>query len=377
MPTVLLFTWFYLPFVGGSELFVRAIASRLSHRFRFFIVTARGDRRWARREERPEGVVLRVGAGARIDKFLYPVPALRAALSIRDVDLVHAVMVNAAALSAWGYLRIRRRPSLLTLQSGDSEQYVREYLGPGFPLFRFLHRPFDRIHAISSHLRDRAVGFGASPGSITVVPNGVDLPLFDRLRFPARELDELRERLGVQGKRVIVSVSRLALKNGLDTLMRALALLERDTVLVLVGDGEDRGKLETLARELGVQDRVVFAGTVDPAETARYLSIGEIFARPSLSEGLGTAFLEAMACGLPVVATPVGGILDFLRDGENGLLCPVGDPESVSGALSRLLDDPVLARRLGDAGHDLVSREYGWDSVAERIGRLYDELLSR
>jgi len=377
MPTVLLFTWFYLPFVGGSELFIRAIASRLSHRYRFFIVTARGDRRWTPREERSEGTVMRVGAGARIDKFLYPVPALRAALSIREVDLVHAVMVNAAALSAWAYLRVRRRPSLLTLQSGDSEQYVKGYMGPAFPLYRFLHRPFDRIHAISSHLRDRAVGFGASPESITVVPNGVELQLFDRGRFPARELDELRKRLGVHGKRVIVSVSRLALKNGLDTLIRALALLERDAVLVLVGEGEDRGKLDALARELGVRDRVVFTGTVDPVETPRYLSIAEVFARPSLSEGLGSAFLEAMACRLPVVATAVGGILDFVRDGENGLLCRVGDPESVSGALSRLLGDPALARQMGDSGHDLVAREYGWDSVADRIGRLYDELLSR
>jgi glycosyltransferase involved in cell wall biosynthesis len=380
MPTVLIFTWFYLPFVGGSELFVRAVTSHLAHRFRFIIVTARGNRSLPRREELPEGEVIRVGVGGGIDKFLYPVPALRAALASDRVDLVHAVMVNAAALSAWSYLRLRQRPSLLTMQSGDSEQYVRRYMGPLFPLYRFLHRPFDRIHAISSHLRDRAVRFGAAAETITIVPNGVDVSRFDRDRVGREAPQELRGRLGLEGKRVVISVSRLALKNGLDTLLRAVASLVPDypdVVLVLVGEGEDRGKLEALARELSIRDRVLFAGTVSPEEIALYLSAADVFARPSLSEGLGNAFLEAMALRLPVVATGVGGIPDFLVDGENGLLCEVGRPESVARSIARLLDDPGLARRLGDAGHELVSRDYRWENVAERIGGIYDELLSR
>jgi glycosyltransferase involved in cell wall biosynthesis len=379
MPTVLLFSWFYLPFVGGSELFVRAITSRLAHRYRFFIVTARGDRRWAKREERPEGQVIRVGVGARVDKFLYPLPAVRAAIALANVDLVHAVMVNAAALSAWTYLRFRPRPSLLTLQSGDSEEYVRSYLGPTYPLYRFLHRPFDRIHAISSHLRDRAVRFGASPESITVIPNGVELERFDPAGFQDGELEALRSRLGVEGKRVIVSVSRLALKNGLDTLIRAFALLaprHPDAMLLLVGDGEDREKLESLARYLQVRDRVVFAGEVKPEEAPRHLAISEVFARPSLSEGLGNAFLEAMASRLPVVATPVGGIPDIVRAGENGVFCRVGDPDDAARAIAELLENREAARRMGESGRALVAREYQWDFVAERIGRLYDELLS-
>jgi glycosyltransferase involved in cell wall biosynthesis len=380
MPTVLLFSWFYLPFVGGSELFVRAVTSRLAHRYRFVIITARGDRRWAKLEDRPEARVMRVGFGTWTDKFLYPAPALRAALSVANVDLVHAVMVNAAALSAWAYLRIRTRPSLLTLQSGDSEEYVRDYMGPVYPLYRFLHRPFDRVHAISSHLKDRAIRFGASAESITVIPNGVELAQFDPARFDDRELSELRSRLGVEGKRVIVSVSRLALKNGLDTLIRAMALVRRrhsDAVLLLVGEGPDRGSLESLATEMNLGEGVVFAGGVGPEETPRYLSIAEVFARPSLSEGLGSAFLEAMACRLPVVATAVGGIPDIVHPGENGLLCRVGDPEDVARALSELLENREAARRMGESGQALVGRDYDWDGIGARIGRLYDELLSR
>lgn len=380
MPTVLLFTWFYLPFIGGSELFVRAITQRLSHRYRFVIVTARGQRSLPRWHDYPEAKVLRVGMGTGIDKFFYPASALRAALSIQQVDLVHAVMVNAAALSAWSYLKIRPRPSLLTLQSGDSERYVKQYMGPAFPVYRFLHRPFDKIHAISSHLRDRAIRFGASPESITLVPNGVDLDRFDRQRFDESELRRLRSQLGVEGKRVIVSVSRLALKNGLDTLVRALPLItakDPGVALVLVGDGEDREKLDVLAREVGVRDRLVFAGPVAPNDIARYLAMADVFSRPSISEGLGTAFLEAMACRLPVVASAVGGISDFLEDGNNGLVCEVGSEQSVARAISRILKDPALARRLADAGRKLVASDYHWERVADQIGELYDGLLAQ
>lgn len=378
MKTVLIFSWFYLPYLGGAELFVEAITRRLSRRFRFFIVTSRGLPSLPAREGRAEGTVFRAGLGARVDKFLYPLPALRAALAIPQVDLVHAVMVNAAALAAYFYLRLRRRPSLLTLQSGDSEQYVRDWLGPLFPLYPRLHRPFDRIHSISSYLRDRAIRFGARPETITVVPNGVDVETFHRSRFNQRELADLRFRLDLQGKEVIVSVSRLALKNGLDTLVRAMARVgERhpNAVLVLVGDGEDRRRLQELARGIGVSDRVRFVGGVEHRETARFLAVADVFARPSVSEGLGTALLEAMACQVPVVASPVGGIVDFLKDGENGLFCQPGRPESVASSILRLLDDRGLARQLGEAGRSLAVSRYGWDAVAERIGALYDELL--
>lgn len=377
-PTVLLFSWFYHPDIGGAELFVEAISRRLAHQYRFVIVTARLDRCRPAREERSEGLVLRVGIGAPVDKFLYPLLALRTALAVPNVDLVHAVMVNAAALSAWGYLRLRPRPSVLTLQSGDSEAYVKRYMGPVYPLYRFLHRPFDRIHAISSHLRDRAIRFGAPVDAITVIPNGVELERYEPERFDPSELDDLRLSLGITGGRVIVSISRLVLKNGLDTLIRALPLVAAhhpDVRLLVVGEGEDRAKLEALALSTGVQDRTIFTGAIEPGETARYLALSDVFARPSVSEGLGTAFLEAMASRLPVVATPVGGILDIVEEDRNGLFCRIGEPESVARALNKILGDPRLARRLGEEGRALVARDYRWEHVAAGIGKLYDELL--
>ena len=380
MKTILVLSWFYHPFIGGAELFARAIAERLSDRYRFIIVTARMDKQLPSSETDEGTTIFRVGGGRRSDKFTYPLVALKKSLQLESVDLVHNIMVNASAVAAYFYLKLRSKPSLLTLQEGDSEEYVRDYLGPFFPIYPRLHRPFDRIHAISSFLRDEAVRHGADAKSVTVVPNGVDLRAFDREAWPPEEIEDLRRRLDLVGKRIIVSVSRLVSKNAIGDLLRALpVVLEHhpDAALLLVGDGNQRHRLETLASELGVRDRVRFAGSVEHRETAKHLLLSEVFVRPSTSEGLGSAFLEAMACGTPVVGTPVGGIVDFLRDGETGLFCEPRQPASVAAAVDRVLSERATAERLSEQGRELVRRDYDWNKIAEDIATIYEELLAK
>lgn len=379
MKTILVFSWFYLPYVGGAELFLKAITDRLSDRFRFVIVTARADRRLPAREDHGSITILRSGLGSPLDKFLYPLTGLARALRLPRADLVHAIMVNAAAVAARAYLRFGPSPSLLTLQDGDSEEYARSYLGPLFPIYPRLHRPFDRIHAISHFLERQAIRYGADPSIIDVIPNGVDTDLFRAIPNAPERVEELRRSLDLSRKRVIVSVSRLVQKNGIDTLLDAVPEILRShptAVVVLVGDGSDRRSLEARAERLGVRHAVRFVGAVDHRETPDYLHLADAFVRPSRSEGLGTAFLEAMACGIPVVATPAGGIPDFIQHDVNGLLVQPGSHQEVAQATSRILGDPATGRRLSRAADLLVRSGYQWDSIAERIGDLYDELLN-
>jgi glycosyltransferase involved in cell wall biosynthesis len=378
--TVLIFSWFYLPHIGGAELFVREIVSRLAGRYRFVIVTARGDRALPPRETRDGAEIVRVGLGRSMDKLLYPLPAVVRALELDSVSLVHAIMVNASALASYFYLLVRHRPSLLTIQNGDSEEYVRRYLGPAFPIYPRLHRPFDRIHAISRHLRDQAVGYGADPGRISIIPNGVDTTVFSRSAYSREELDGLRSGLGLDGSRIVLSVSRLVLKNGIGELIQAMPAVASehpDALLLLIGDGEDRAQLERMAKELRVETRVRFLGRMEPTDVARHLCLGEVFVRPSVSEGLGTSFLEALACEVPIVGTPVGGIPEFLTDGKTGLFCEPGNPESIARAVSRLLSDGELAGECATRGKAMVEASYQWDGVVERIAGLYDDLLRR
>ena len=375
---MLVFAWFYLPFVGGAELFLRAITERLRDRFDFVIVTVRLRRSLPAVESHQGATIVRVGVGTALDKFLYLAAAPLRALRLGRFDVVHAVMVSGGAFAAAAYLKARPRPSLLTLQDGDSEEYVRRYLGPLFRAYAPLHRRFDRVHAISSYLAARAVRYGVRPETVTVIPNGCDPHLFDEPPS-AEEQATLRRALALEGARVVVSVSRLVLKNGLDRLLQAFpAVLAAvpEAALLLVGEGEDRAALERQAALLGIAARVRFAGGVPHADVARYLRLGEVFVRPSLSEGLGTAFLEAMACGLPVVGTRTGGIPDFLTDGQTGLFCDPARPETITEAIVRLLADPALARALGQAGRTLVSARYRWEAVAEQIAAAYEELLT-
>jgi glycosyltransferase involved in cell wall biosynthesis len=375
-PRVLVFAWFYLPFVGGAELFLRAITQRLRDRFEFVIVTARLRRSLPAVESRDGVTIRRIGLGTPADKFLYLAAAPLRALRLGRFDLVHAVMVSGGAFAAAAYLKLRRRPSLLTLQDGDSEEYVRRYLGPLFVTYAPLHRRFDHVQAISSALAQRAVHYGVPVSSVTVVPNGCDPHLFDEP--DAAAIAALRRRLDLDGARVVVSVSRLVLKNGIDRLLRAFpAVLAAvpDAALLLVGDGEDRATLERIAQEQGIAPRVRFAGAVAHDHIGDYLRLADVFARPSLSEGLGTAFLEAMACGVPIVGTRTGGIPDFLAEGRTGLFCDPERPETIAEAIVRVLRDDGLAGGLARAGRALVAERYRWEAVAERIGALYERLL--
>jgi len=375
---VLVFAWFYLPFVGGAELFLRALTERLRDRFDFVIVTGRLRRSLPAVESVAGATIVRVGVGAALDKFLYLAAAPLRAFRLGRFDVVHAVMVSGGAFAAAAYLKARPRPSLLTLQDGDSEEYVRRYLGPLFRAYAPLHRRFDRVHAISSYLAARALRYGVRPETVTVIPNGCDPHLFDDPPS-AEEQATLRRALGLEGTRVVVSVSRLVLKNGLDRLLQAFPAVVAavpEAALLLVGEGEDRAALERQAELLGIAARVRFAGAVPHADVASYLRLGEVFARPSLSEGLGTAFLEAMACGLPVVGTRTGGIPDFLADGRTGLFCDPARPETIAAAMVRLLGDRTLARAVGQAGRTLVSERYRWEAVAAKIAATYEELLT-
>ena len=108
----------------------------------------------------------------------------------------------------------------------------------------------------------------------------------------------------------------------------------------------------------------------------RYLAAADVFCRPSLTEGLGNSFLEAMSCGLPIIATPVGGIVDFLRDGETGLACEVRRPMSIALALQRYYEDKELYRRIQKAGQELVRAHYGWNNIAITMNQLFISCLS-
>ncbi|MFB6845863.1 glycosyltransferase family 4 protein [Streptomyces sp. NPDC056373] len=205
------------------------------------------------------------------------------------------------------------------------------------------------------------------------LPPGVDEKTF----HPGSGGDEVRARLGLTDRPVVVCVSRLVRRKGQDTLIRAMPRIlaaEPDTVLLIVGGGPYENDLRRLARETGVSSSVCFTGAVPWSELPAHYGAGDVFAMPCRTrrggldvEGLGIVYLEASATGLPVVAGDSGGAPDAVLDGETGWVVRGGSPEEAADRISVLLGDAELRRRMGERGRQWVEEKWRWDLLAEYL----------
>jgi len=363
---ILIFSIAYHPIVGGAEVAVRNITDRLLS-YEFDLISCRFGNH-PRQEKIGNVNVYRVGWGNRIGKYLYPLFAYRLATKLhrqKEYQIVWAIM--AAYASGAAMLFLRKFPKvkfLLTLQEGDPIEYIHERVRWFSSAWQKIFKRADYIQAISNFLADWAKKEGAVC-PVEVVPNGVDL---DRIKN-----QELR--IKNNEKFVIITTSRLVHKNGIDILIRACAKLQVTSYkLQVFGSGPDEAKLKSLAKELGIADRIEFLGHIEPDELPKYYTEADIFVRPSRSEGLGNSFLEAMAAGVPVIGTPVGGIPDFLIDGETGLFCQVDDPSDLAEKMERLIADEQLRQKLIINGGKLVAEKYDWNIIAGRMNNIFQRL---
>ncbi|TMM27791.1 MAG: glycosyltransferase family 4 protein [Actinobacteria bacterium] len=229
----------------------------------------------------------------------------------------------------------------------------------------------DRTIAVSEAVA-RALRRRLHPGArLRVVPNGIALERVDA-PLPPAELAAARTALGDPGGRPVVAiVSRLKDQH---VVLQALSRLQRGVVVACVGTEPD-DRLQALARALPARHRVVFVPLGERA--LAFYHLATLAALPSRMEGLSQSLLEAMALGLPVVASDAGGNSDLVRSGETGLLVPPLDPAAWAEALERLLGDGGQARRLAQAGRALVRREFTLERTAERTEAVYREALAR
>ena len=403
MKKVLIFSLQYYPLVGGAEVALKEITDRVED-IEFHMVTLRFDAD-APKEERIGNVfVHRVGWGRRgltyaqsfspavyLSKVFF-VPL--AALAARRLHQVHrfdgfwammSYMLFPIVLLRWSGIRV---PYLLTLQEGDP--FERVFNRPHILLFRpllkygFVHA--SAVQAISSFLSKWAKLAGY-PGTPEIIPNGYinesrhNNPVWFSVNPGEQERRVFWKNQGgfnvTKTNKILITASRLVHKNAIDDVISALPRLPKEVIFVILGDGNEKEKLEEQAARLGVSDRVFFCGQVKNTAVLYYLHASDIFIRPSRSEGMGNSFIEAMAAGLPVIGTQEGGIADFLYDAErNPGKVPTGfavdrdAPEQIAKRVAYILEHPGEVAKTVENAKKLAKERYDWDHIASQMHAL-------
>jgi len=320
------------------------------------------------------GRVLRVGIRTRRLRQGYG-PAAARALGVLPgpFDLVHAHLGEDAAVLSVALAAARRWETPLVVTVHLSPRHTLAVNGLRSVFLRMVGGTMEQLAirraaaviTLTERLAAAACASGVAADRVHVIPSGVRPALFGRPEAGSAA------RPAVAGSgRTVLFVGRLHRQKGVDVLVRAIPLLPGDVRVVLVGDGPERARLCRLAADLGVADRVRVTGFVPHAQVPELLAGADVAVLPSRYEELGTALVEAMAAGRPVVAAAVGGIPELVRDRLDGRLVAPGDPAALAAALTEVLDDPELAgswaasARARVAGHD-------WALLARRTLEVY------
>jgi phosphatidylinositol alpha-1,6-mannosyltransferase len=230
----------------------------------------------------------------------------------------------------------------------------------------------DLFFPASDYMADLLRRHGVEDNRIKVIINGTDPE-----KFHPVNTQKARKIIGFEGDKMLLSVSRLVSKKGIDTTVKAFAEVLEDhpsSRYVIVGDGEQKEELLQLAANLGIADSVQFAGSIPHhhPDLIHYYNACDVFVQPSKTEkfnveGFGIVFLEANACGKPVVGSLSGGIPNAVVDGETGILVKERNPHALAAAISKLFDNPDLAAQMGTAGRQRVENTANWDVLNKRL----------
>lgn len=386
---VLIFSLAYFPkHVGGAEVAIKEITDRVpSSDFEFHMVTLRFDSTLPKIEMVGNVLVHRIGLVTRnpnmgdlrkmplhLNKGLYQILAFFKAVQLHwryRYDGIWAMMAHSCAVPAGLFKTFFPQVRyLLTLQEGDPPEYIEAKMRPFGSLFRRGFTEADVLQPISTFLEQwgRKMGF---TGQSFIIPNAVNTKHFSQT-YSETEIEAIKKELGKKsGDVFIITTSRLVHKNAVDVVILALSLVPQNIHFFIAGIGPDDRILKELAEKNGVAGRVHFLGQLSHSEMPKYLKACDIFARPSRSEGMGNSFVEAMAAGLPVIATQEGGIADFLFDKKrNPGVPPTGwavdkdNPKQIAEAIKDIIEHPEQVRKVTETAKNLAFTKYDWDLIA-------------
>ncbi|OZE95620.1 glycosyltransferase family 1 protein [Rhodococcus sp. 14-2686-1-2] len=373
MPRTLLVTNDFPPRPGGIQSYLHSFATRFpADELVVYAPRWRGDSHVKFDERQPFEVV------RHPTTLMLPTPlvARRAAQLVRTHGC-DSVWFGAAAPLAVMAPAVRRAGAETIVASTHGHEVGWSMVPGGRGTLRIIGNSVDTVTYVSKYTRGRfAAAFGPR-AALEHVPSGVDT---DRFKPDDAARTELRARYGLGDRPTVLCLSRLVPRKGQDYLIRSIEGIRAEVngaVLVIVGGGPYEGTLRALARKAGVEEHVIFTGTVPSAELAAHHTIADVFAMPSRTrgagldvEGLGIVYLEASATGVPVVAGMSGGAPETVLEGKTGLVVDGTSVDAITDAVVRILSDRALATTMGNAGRSWVQAEWQWDALAAKLRRL-------
>jgi len=377
---ILMVNYEYPPLGGGGGVFTRDLAEELAGGGHSVdVITSRF--RGLRARETTGGVAIHrvpvlhrtsLDAATMSSLLSFPAPAVAAGVGLlraKKYDIIHSFFAVPSAPAGVVLSRISGIPHVLTVFGGDIYDPTKKLSPHRHAMFRWAVRTAlkssAKVTTESADIAAHAMRIYRPHREIDVVPIG--LP---RVRFSPVPREDLSMR---EDSIYLVSIGRLVKRKGFEYLIKALAVLAGkgiDLRLILIGDGPERNALEALAAGTGVSDKVLFAGRVDDETKFRYLSASDIYVLPSIHEGFGIVLLEAMSCGLTVVATNRGGQTEIIKDGRNGTLVPPADADALARAIEEFTVSEDARRRTGANNLEDV-RQYDMSAIRDRYLELY------
>jgi phosphatidylinositol alpha-1,6-mannosyltransferase len=362
------------PRAGGIETFVLGLIEGLpKDSLIIYTSSQKGDKAFdAQLLEKFGAVVIRDRA-----KMLLPTPRItRKAVKILKQQQIKNVWFGAAAPLALmaGKLRSAGASNIVALTHGHEVWWAKIPILKS--LLKKIIKDVDHLGYLGDFTKGEIAKISNQPQKFLQIAPGIDTEHF----APKSARGDLIEKYRLDGRRVIVSVGRLVHRKGQDELVKAMPkILEQfpDAILLFVGEGPIKQMLFNSAKQLGVLPKVVFAGRVSHHDLPDYICLGEIFAMPVRSrfsglevEGLGIVYLEASACGLPVIVGNSGGAVDAVLDKKTGLLVDGTKSDQIADAICELLANPERAKQMGAAGRDWVIKNWQLSSWSEKFNKV-------
>jgi glycosyltransferase involved in cell wall biosynthesis len=368
---------YFYPFIGGTEKQALALASFLVKKgVNVKIITSRFEGQWPRCE---------IIDNVEVVRLLSPRIKIWGALTFllclavyliknrKHFSLIHTFQIGYTSFVGIFLSILLRKPSIIKLSSsgwGGDVQRARKT--PFGKIFLFMAKKASRVITLSTTIEQELIEEKMDPSKICLVHNGVDLTRLKQIEGKS----QLRKELGIVDKKTIIYTGRLSPEKGVDFLIRSFSQLNggTDCQLIIVADGPGRENIIRLLDQYQLSKSVILIPEVD--EVARYLNAADLFVLPSRFEGLSNSLLEAMACGLPVISTRVGGSIDIIEDGINGLFVDIDNEEQLTRAMSKVFNDSLLAITLGGNARKTIEASYDLNKIADKYLELYKELGS-